>query len=90
MASIGNGTIQINESTYNDAVKKIEKANNRIEANKKNIKVEYENCSMSYLDEYKNIITNLATALEQYYNLVSEDIKSLRDVRDTLKAADKL
>ena len=24
MASIGNGTIQINESTYNDAVKKIE------------------------------------------------------------------
>lgn len=90
MASIGNGTIQIKESTYNKAVKKIEKANDRIEANKKNIKVEYSNCSMSYLDEYKSIITNLANALEQYYSLVNEDIKSLRDVRDTLKAADKL
>lgn len=90
MGIIGDGTIQINESTYNDMVDKIEKANDRTEENKKNIKVEYENCSMSYLDEYKNIITNLATALEQYYNLVSEDIKNLREVRDTLKEADRL
>lgn len=90
MASIGNGTIQINEKTYDNAVDKIEKANERTEENKKNIKVEYENCSMSYLDEYKNIITNLAAALEQYYNLVSEDIKNLREVRDTLKEADRL
>lgn len=90
MGIIGDDTIQINESTYNDAVEKIEKANNRTEENKKNIKVEYEKCSMSYLDEYINIITNLAAALEQYHSLVSEDVKKLREVRDTLKAADKL
>lgn len=90
MGIIGDDTIQINESTYNDAVDKIEKANNRTEENKKNIKVEYEKCSMSYLDEYINIITNLAAALEQYHSLVSEDVKKLRDVRETLKVADKL
>lgn len=90
MGTIGNDTIQIKESTYNDAVDKIEKANNRTEENRKNIKVEYTKCSMSYLDEYKNIIANLAAALEQYHSLVSEDIKNLREVRDTLKAADRL
>lgn len=90
MGNTENGTIQIKERTYNSAVNKIEKANNRTGENKKNIKIDYSDCSMSYLEEYKDIITNLASALEEYNNLVREDIKNLREVRDTLKAADKL
>ncbi len=83
------GTIQINEPTYNAAVEKIEKANNRIEANNANITVSYEKCDMSYLNQYVAVVERLQTALLAYYNLVAVDIKNLRIVRDNLKEVDK-
>lgn len=84
-----NGTIQINESTYNEAVKAIEKANNRTEGNSANITVTYEKCNMTYLDEYISTIERLKTTLVEYYDLLVEDIKNLRTVRDNFKEVDK-
>lgn len=83
------GTIQINESTYNAAVKKIEKANNRTEANNGNITVAYEKCDMTYLNQYVDVVGRLQSTLLAYYELVAEDIKNLRTVRDNLKEVDK-
>ena len=83
------GTIQINESTFNEAVKDIEKANKRTEGNNENITVKYEKCNMTYLDEYISTIERLKTTLMEYYDLLVEDINNLRTVRDNFKEVDK-
>ena len=83
------GTIQINDSTYNATIKKIEKANNRTAENQGNIKITYENCDMSYLNNYISIVERLQKALGAYFDLLTEDIKNLGIVRDNLKEVDK-
>lgn len=84
-----NVTIQIKESSFNAAVNKIEKANERILANKSNITIAYEQCDMPYLEKYQEIVERLALALEAYYKLLAEDIGNLRTVRDNYKEVDK-